>query len=127
MSQSASPSVSSAVSTWAAFAWLAVAPTQAQDAQKLLPLLVDLRGWTGEPAQGVVFGPSVIGALRTYKRGDATLEANFLRVAGDIPPGEPPRTNYTDGMRRFVLSTVDGFDTLREFFPKDRVLRFRPT
>jgi hypothetical protein len=104
----------------AAFAWLAVAPTRAQDVQKLLPLLVDLRGWTGEHAQGVVLGPSVIGALRTYKRGDAMLEANFLRIAGEMPPGDPPGTNYADDWRHLISSTVDGFDTSREFYPKNK-------
>jgi hypothetical protein len=104
----------------AAFAWLAVSPTRAQDVQKLLPLLVDLRGWTGEDAQGVVFGSSTIGALRTYKRGDAMVEANFLRIAGEMPPSNPPGMNYADDWRHFVSSTVNGFDTWREFYPKNK-------
>jgi hypothetical protein len=100
-------------------AWLAVAPTRAQDVQKLLPLLVDLPGWTGEHAQSLVLG-AFIKALRTYKRGDAMLEATFLRIAGEIPPGDPPfnhplGTNFATAERHLIASTVDGFYTLRDF------------
>jgi hypothetical protein len=106
-------------------AWLAVAPTRAQDVQKLLPLLVDLPRWTGEHAQRWEFAPSVIGALRTYKRGDAMLEAKFLRIAGEIPPGDPPfnhppGTNYATAERHLIASTVDGFYTLRDFYPRGK-------
>jgi hypothetical protein len=99
-------------------AWLAVVPTRAQDVRKLLPLLIDLPGWTGAPAQGVEFGS--IGARRTYKRGDAMLEASFLRIVGEIPPGDPPfnhplGTSFATAERHLIASTVDGFYTLRDF------------
>lgn len=100
-------------------AWLAVAPTRAQDVQELLPLLVDLPGWTGEQAQGVVFGSNIKG-VRTYKRGDAMLEAVFFRIAGEILPGDPPfnhplGTNFETAERHLTASTVNGFYTLRDF------------
>jgi len=105
---------------------LAVAPTRAQDVQKLLALLVDLPGWTGEQALDVVVGGRFFAALRTYKRGDAMLQVNFSRFEAEIPPGDlqsfhyPPGTNYAIAERHLMASTVNGFYTLRDFYSQSK-------
>ena len=106
-------------------AWLALSsPAGAQDFQKFTPFLVDLPGWTGAKADGMAMqmpGANMITATRTYKRGNAKLDAQIISGAaaqgalGMIQSGMKVET----ADMRMSTSPVDGFTVLRTFQTKD--------
>ena len=102
-------------------------PAGAQESQQLTPFLVDLPGWAAAKADGMtVRGPGgndVTSATRTYKRGNAKIDAAVVSEGGtrgallmmqNLMKHEIPDLHAS-------TSQVDGFTVLRTFDAKDNV------
>lgn len=95
-----------------------VAGARAQAYRGLLPLLIDLPGWTGAPPEGVDLTPqgvAAVSASREYERGDAELTALIgvgptfapFQALGSFQvqtPDHAMRSRTIDGFRVFTTS-----------------------
>jgi hypothetical protein len=105
----------------AAVALLApVARARAQAYRSLVPLLIDLPGWTGAAPEGVDLTPqgvAAISASREYQRGDAELTAMIgigpvfapFQALGSFQvqtPDHAMRSRTIDGFRVFTTFTA---------------------
>jgi hypothetical protein len=87
-------------------------PADAQAYRSLMPLLIDLPGWTGAPPEGVDLTPQGVAAVtasREYERGDAELNA-MIGIGPTFAPFQALGSFQVQTQDHAMRSrTIDGF------------------
>jgi len=88
--------------------------------QRLVPLLIELSGWTGDKPDGMAMemsGASMLTAVRHYERGEARLEAQI--VTGPAAQGALAASGAVmkieTGDGRMSSGPLDGFQVTRNY------------
>lgn len=93
---------------------LAVAPVSAgaQDYRQLTPLLIDLKGWSADPAEGVnmdMGAYKMINIVRSYARDSKELEA-IIMIGNQVMPQGPMETMHAESDDSVMnMRQIDGF------------------
>jgi len=91
----------------------------AASSNHLLPLLIDLPGFTAAPAEGMALeqdGLSIHSANRNYTRGDQTLDVSLLAGTNALAQIQPSMPRETPEYR-ISVEQYDGFE-LRRYVDK---------
>ncbi len=93
---------------------LTVAPVfvSAQDYHQLIPLLIDLKGWNAEPAEGMnmdMGAYKMINVVRSYSRNSGELEA-MIMIGNQAMPQGPMETMHAESDDSVMnMRQIDGF------------------
>ena len=94
---------------------LTVAPVfaSAQDYHQLIPLLIDLKGWNAEPAEGMnmdMGSYKMINVVRSYSRNSGELEA-MIMIGNQAMPQGPMETMHAESDDSVMnMRQIDGFN-----------------
>ena len=90
--------------------------------EALLPLLVDLDGWSAEEAQGMSMdmgGMRMVNATRSYTQGDARLDAMLMAGDQSMAQAQVPEMNMETEDGRARVSQIDGFKVYSSYDSQD--------
>ena len=95
----------------------------AADHTLLTPLLVDLKGWSGEPAQGITMdmgSSKMINATRQYRQGGKELTAMVMVGNQAMTQGsmQAMKAETTEG--KMSISTIGGFKVQSHYNKNDK-------
>jgi len=89
-------------------------PVFAQDHNTLKPLLINLKGWQAEKADGMSMstgGMRMITANRSYKKGKLELNATVMVGSQTMTMGQTQQMQMETDDMRVKMTTIDGFKT----------------
>lgn len=99
--------------TWLGCLLLIIASTGwAGDHDSLTPLLIDLKGWTAEKAEGMsmeMAGMKTINATRTYKKDKKEVNAVLMVTGQAMLQGNMQTMNFESEDAKVSISDIDGF------------------
>ena len=90
----------------------------AQQTNSLTPLLINLKGWTSEPAQGMnmdMNGMKMINAVREYHRGNADVTATIMIGNSMMTQGQMQQVNAETSKARMTTRKINGFNVYTHY------------
>lgn len=85
---------------------------RADQHDRLLPLLTDLKGWQAQPAQGMSMVSAqmrMINATRIYNQADKNLTVNVMINSGPVVDSDLQESAYDDESMKVQTRKIDGF------------------
>ena len=86
--------------------------------QSLTPLLIDIKGWQGEKAEGMTMdagGMKMTNAFRTYTKGDNQLTATLMIGSAAMTQAQTPAMTMETPDVKASISKIDGFKVMTSY------------
>jgi len=94
------------------------ASVSADQSDKLKPLLVDLKGWQAETAEGAAIdmgGIKMINAVRNYTSGGKSIGATIIVGSNAMIQGQMQSVNVETAESKVTTSELDGFKAVNSY------------